>query len=207
LNGHGLHFKGDKVGYFVPVDGESEDRTTLVAMDGKGGLFERLQKCKAGRKLLLVNACRNDPTDGKAFAAEKARLDDEDRAEVPEGIAALYSCKPGQKSYQYPGTARKGSPNRSLFYHHAIEAWQGRYSGGKAVTVEHLFQEVRSRTTDDADDLFAKQQHPQARRLYKGEWVLNDLICAPDKKTIAAFEKLGAEYGRFVEDDSGVTEV
>src|SRR5262249_7281907 len=71
LNGHGLHFKGDKVGYFVPVDGEVEDRTTLVPMDGKGGVFDKLKGAKAERKLLLVNACRNDPLDEKAFAAKK----------------------------------------------------------------------------------------------------------------------------------------
>ena len=45
-------FKAEKVGYFVPVNGELEDKTTLVPMDGKDGLFGKLDKCAAERKLL-----------------------------------------------------------------------------------------------------------------------------------------------------------
>src|SRR5262249_25439903 len=71
LNGQGIHYKGDRVGYFVPVDGELERKGSLVPMNGPGGMFEKLQRCKAGRKLLLVNACRNDPADNTAFAARQ----------------------------------------------------------------------------------------------------------------------------------------
>jgi TPR repeat protein len=176
LNGHGLHFKGDKIGYFVPLDGRLEKKETLLPMEGKGGLFEKLKDCKAGRKLLLVNACRNDPLDDRAFAASKAKIDDEDRAEVPEGIAALYSCRAGQRSYEYPSDSKIGKPGRSLFYHHVIEAWKGRYSEGKAVTVEHVFREVRVRTARDASDLFEKLQQPQPRREYRDEWLVNERV-------------------------------
>jgi hypothetical protein len=88
LNGHGLHFKGEKAGYFVPLDGEVEKKDSLVAMEGKGGLFEQLKQCKAGRKLLLVNACRNDPLDDRAFAARKVKIDDEDKIRVSQGQPA-----------------------------------------------------------------------------------------------------------------------
>ena len=173
LNGHGLHFKGEKVGFFVPLDGEAQNKESLVPMDGKGGLFAKLKECKAGRRLMLVNACRNDPLDDRAFAVNKVKIDDEDPAEVPEGIAALYSCKPGQKSYEYPKDSKKGKPGRSLFYHHLIEAWNGEYSGGKPITLEHVFREVRRRTTSDATELFEKAQMPQPRREYDDEWVVN----------------------------------
>ena len=40
LSGHGLQFKGDPVSYFVPVDGKVADKTTLIPLDGKDGLYE-----------------------------------------------------------------------------------------------------------------------------------------------------------------------
>src|SRR5262249_22980586 len=61
---------------------------------------------------------------------------------------------------------------------HVIEAWQGSYSGGKKVTIEHLFREVHKRTASDADDLFGQDQQPHARREYEGEWVVNDRVLA-----------------------------
>jgi formylglycine-generating enzyme required for sulfatase activity len=184
LNGHGLHFKDDKVGYFVPLDGRVQKKETLLPMDGKGGLFEKLKECAASRKLLVVNACRNDPLDDAAFAVEKRKIDDEDKAEVPEGIAALYSCRPGQKSYEYPRDSTLGKPGRSLFFHHVIEAWQGKYAGGKPVTLEHLFNQVRVRTRRDASELFEKLQVPQARREYSDEWVVNNRVLARLEKEI-----------------------
>jgi formylglycine-generating enzyme required for sulfatase activity len=174
LNGHGLHFKGDKVGYFVPVDGKLARRPSLVPMDGPGGLFAKLKGCEAGSKLLLVNACRNDPLDASDFAAKV--IDDQDDAEVPAGIAALYSCRPGQKSYEYPEKSKVGKPGRSLFYHHLTQAWRGRYSAGKPVTVEHLFEEVRGRTAKDAAAVFAAKQIPEVRRKYDGRWVVNEAV-------------------------------
>ena len=172
LNGHGVHFAGDKVGYFCPVDAKLTDKDTLWATDGPGGLFEMLKGCKAKRKLLLVNACRNDPASDRSLAGNKIKLDDEDKDEVPEGIAALYSCKPGQKSYYYdPADAKTKGRERSLFMHHLIESWS---KPGK-VTVEDVFQAVRENAAADADTLFGRVQTPVVRREYKGEgeWLVH----------------------------------
>ena len=186
LNGHGLHFKGDKVGYFVPLDGRADNKSSLVPMDGKRGLFETLKECRAGRRLLLVNACRHDPLDEAAFAATRVKIDDEDGAEVPEGIAALYSCRKRQKSYEYPRNSSTGKPGRSLFYHHVIEAWKGKYAQGKPVTLEHLFSEVRVRTSKDASDLFGESQVPDSRREYHKEWALHERLVVQVKKEITS---------------------
>ena len=67
LDGHGLQFKGEKGSYFLPVDAELEDKKTMLPL---AGLFEKVSGCKAGAKLLLVNACRNDPL-ASDFAARR----------------------------------------------------------------------------------------------------------------------------------------
>ncbi len=167
LSGHGLQYKGDPVSYFVPIDGKLGDKKTLLPLDGPGGLYAKLKACKAKKKLLVVNACRNDPTVSVDFASNQAPLADEDRPdEVPQGIAALYSCKAGQKSYYDP--QRK----RALFFEHFIKAWQGEYSKGEKVTLEQVFAEVIARTRADADRTLRAKQSPQAMREFSGEWVV-----------------------------------
>ncbi len=167
LSGHGLQFKGEPVSYFVPLDGKASDKKTLIALSGKGGLYEQIKACKARRKLLIVNACRNDPAVSLAFAAHQVPLADEDRAgEVPEGIAAIYSCRAGQKSYYDP--ERK----LSLFFDHVVRAWRGEYSGGAAVTLEQFFRQVTEKTKADAINSFNRGQVPLVMREFQGEWVI-----------------------------------
>jgi formylglycine-generating enzyme required for sulfatase activity len=170
LDGHGLQFKGEKASYFLPVDAEFDDKKTMLPLSA---LFEKVSECKAGAKLMLVNACRNGPlADG--FAARRVKIDDKDEEAVPKGVAALFSCQPKQRSFEYPKDSKRGKPGRSLFFHHVIQAWKGEYSAGKPVTVEHLFREVHDRAAKDAADLHASKQVPEVRRKYEGVWVLNE---------------------------------
>jgi hypothetical protein len=174
LNGHGLQFKGERTGYYCPLDARVTDKSSLIPLDSEGGLFEMLQKSGAKRKLLIVNACRNDPTNNLALAASKVELDDGYNEEVPPGIAALYSCQKGQRSYYYDEKdERTKGRQRSLFFHHLIESWNGRYvEQGQKVTLEHVFNTVCRKTAADADSFFGQPQVPQPKRLYEGEWVV-----------------------------------
>jgi formylglycine-generating enzyme required for sulfatase activity len=170
LNGHGVQYRGEPTGYFCPVNADLLDKKTLVPMDGKDGIYGLLEQCKAKRKLLIVNACRNDPTRDLSFAAEKVQLVDRDETEVPKGIAAIFSCKPGQKSYYYP---EEKNIKRSMFYHHVIEAWRGKYAEGEKVTLDHVFDVVTRKTAADARNIFSEAQTPWPRRTYEGEWLLS----------------------------------
>ena len=191
LNGHGVQYKSDATGYFCPVNADLADKRTLVAMDGGDGIYKLLETCKARRKLLIVNACRNDPTRDVSFAAEKFQLVDKDESEVPNGIAALFSCKPGQKSYYYP---EEEKIERSMFYNHLIQAWRGQYAEGEKVTLDHVFDVVTRKTAADARRLFSESQTPWPRRLYEGEWlvakVATDLPKVPAKPKIVPGSKL-----------------
>ncbi len=176
LSGHGLQYKGDPVSYFVPVDGRVNDRDSLIALGGKGGLYEKVKSCKARRKVLFVNACRNNPTVGVDFANSKALLDEDRPGEVPEGMAALYSCSAGQKSYYDP--ERK----IALFFEHLIRAWKGEYSPGTAVTLDEVFRQVCVKTKDDAYHRYDAKQVPFPYREYQGDWVITAVAKPPVPK-------------------------
>jgi len=170
LSGHGVHFKGDRTGYFCPVDAKLNDKNTLIAMEGPGGLFDLLKNCKARRKLLIVNACRNDPSSDLAQAANKVNLDDEDGDQVPEGIAAIYSCKQGQKSYY------DDRRNLGIFFDHVIRSWKGEYlRGDNELTLESFFDQVITKTKTDVDKTLGESQIPVVRREYTGgAWLLSE---------------------------------
>ncbi len=165
LSGHGVHFKDDPTGFFCPLDADLKDKATLIPFEGKDGLFDQLKACKAKRKLLIVNACRNDPTSNRALAAEKIDLDDAAPEIVPEGVAAIYSCRAGQKSYYDP------KKQAGIFFDHVTRAWRGEYAKGEQhSTIEDFFREVSTRTKADADTAFGEAQVPEVKREYKEEW-------------------------------------
>jgi hypothetical protein len=185
LSGHGLQYKNDPVSYFVPVDGKVNDKSTLIPLSGKGGFYERLKACKAKQKLLIVNACRNDPSIDPSLAANTAELVDVDREEVPEGIAAIYSCRAGQKSY-YDKDYKRG-----LFFEHVIRAWRGDYSRDGAVTLEDVFEKVRDKTKTDASRKLQAAQTPVVQREYKGEWVVNAFVSLFNGRDLSGWDVVG----------------
>jgi hypothetical protein len=180
LSGHGVLFEGEKSGYFCPVDARLTPKTKLIPMDGAGGIFNRLEKCKAGRKLLISNTCRNAPSVARRddLAGDKIQLVDDYPETVPAGIAAIYSCDAGQKSYFDP---KRG---RSLFFIHLTEAWRGNYqSGDGPLTLESVFEQTRVKTKADANTTKGEKQFPVVRREYAGEWiVIHDLASKPKEK-------------------------
>lgn len=173
LSGHGIHFKNEKTGYFCPVDARLESKAKLLPMDGPGSIFEHLKNCKAARKLLIANACRNDPTSDLAMAARKAQIDDNDDDKVPPGIAAIYSCGVGEKSY-YDPDARRG-----LFFLHLTEAWRGAYHAGAGpLTLEDVFTTTIAKTKNDVYRRLGAKQVPITRREYVGSWMIQDRVAA-----------------------------
>jgi hypothetical protein len=56
--GHGVQFKGEDEVYFGPAGAHLGDRTTLVSLTE---VYRELERCPARFKLLLSDACRNDP--------------------------------------------------------------------------------------------------------------------------------------------------
>lgn len=124
LTGHGAHLKATDKLYFCPQETDLTDPATLVAIDDVMAQLDE-KHCAAANKVLLVDACRNDPADGAA-AGPPAELKSSTRPLVPDppgGTVALLSCSKGQLSHE------SATYKRGFLFHHVIEGL-----GGKAAT-------------------------------------------------------------------------
>ena len=153
--GHGLHFSGDKNSYFCPADAELGDRSTLLPI---ADVYAELEKCKAGVKVLLVDACRNDPFKDNTRAA-KMDLDSVTRPEVPEppkGVIAFFSCSENEKAYE-DKDLRHG-----VFFHYVIEGLQGAAAPEKGeVTLLALSEYVTRNVGDRVRAAYGQTQRPE----------------------------------------------
>lgn len=180
FSGHGVQFKGERQNYFCPLDGRVSDRKTLVPLDD---LYKRLDACKARKKLMLVDACRNDPASSVAKSKGVDRLESLSRPQgepVPEGIVALFSCTAGQQSYEWPALGH------GIFFHHVIEGWKGAAAVDGVVTVKSLQRYVEDNTEAYARKHVGASQTPVPRNDFNGTWVLK----AAAKPAAAAFQRL-----------------
>ncbi len=172
LNGHGVHFKGEKTSHFCPLDADLNTKKNLIPMDGPGGLYPMLETCKAKSKLLIAGMCRNDPKDFPADSQAADKIDLTSPETPPAGIAALYSCEAGQKTYFDPKAG-------SYFFKHLTAAWRGEYADDE-LTLDGVFESVRAKTKREvfAVSKGLKDQYPEVRRKYDGAWVVQpaDLV-------------------------------
>src|SRR5207248_2100176 len=77
--GHGVQFRGDATPYFCPADARLGDKATLLALSE---VYRELERCPARVKLLLVDACRNDPLADHSRARATVRLESSTRPAV-----------------------------------------------------------------------------------------------------------------------------
>ncbi|MFO0811477.1 MAG: SUMF1/EgtB/PvdO family nonheme iron enzyme [Gemmataceae bacterium] len=164
--GHGVQFAGEKQNYFCPLDAKLGDKKTLIALDD---VYRRLSECKAKRKLLLVDACRNDPASELARSREVAKLESVSRPQgepVPEGIVALFSCSAGQRSFEWPEL------QHGVFFHHVIEGWKGAAGRDGTVSLNDLTGYVTDKTKAFSRLKLGEAQIPQVRNDFSGTWVL-----------------------------------
>jgi hypothetical protein len=118
FSGHGVHLKKQNKLYFCPKGANLDDPRTLVSLDE---VYEELKASKAGVRVLVADACRNDPLEGKPAGDE--RLESVTRPLLPDpprGVAALFSCSKGQKSYE------SYEHKHGYFTHSLIEGLRGK---------------------------------------------------------------------------------
>src|SRR5262249_16471376 len=89
----GLQFDDPPDSYFCPTDAHPSKPETLVSLSR---LYGVLDKCEAGVKFLLVDACRNDPR-----SKGRKGVDGDSPPRQPKNTAALFSCSPGQRSFEH----------------------------------------------------------------------------------------------------------
>ena len=117
--GHGVQFRGDDEAYFCPADARLADKATLVSLSE---VYRELKKCPAGVKVLLVDACRNDPLADQSRARSTVQLESSNRptiAEPPAGVVALFSCSKGERAFEHDEL------KHGVFFHYVIQGLQG----------------------------------------------------------------------------------
>lgn len=139
LSAHGLQFGADKqTGAFLcPSDAVPRpDRTdTLIPVSD---LYRELDDSAAGVRVLLVDACRNDPAAPPAGRKRSAAAGLA-AAVPPQGVAALFSCGVGQESLEHPDL------KHGVFFHHVIEGLKGGAAGADGEVTFYSLAEFVSR--------------------------------------------------------------
>jgi formylglycine-generating enzyme required for sulfatase activity len=124
LAGHGLQVRVTERGkereecYFCPSDARPSDsrdyselaRTLLPLAE----VFRALDTSGAGARLLLVDACRNEPGTSR-------NLDVDHLPRPARGTAALFACKSGEMAYETP----KLGKGHGVFFHYVLEGLRG----------------------------------------------------------------------------------
>jgi formylglycine-generating enzyme required for sulfatase activity len=140
LAGHGIQatVKGKEESFFCPSDAQLNDPKTLL---GLSDLLAELDGSGAGTKLLLVDACRNDPTLGRGLTAPSL---------LPRGTAALCSCKSGERAFESP----KLGKGHGIFFFHVIDGLRGKARNKRGeVTWSSLADHVIDKVSDDVPRL------------------------------------------------------
>jgi TPR repeat protein len=133
MAGHGLQFGGDRDSYFCPADGNPTDRASLLSL---GRLLRDLDEC-GGTKLLLVDACRDDPAIGRGVGGGAA-------LQLPDEVAALFSCAAGERALEEDRYAH------GLFFYHVLQGLRGDAAGPDGeVTWLSLTDYVKKRVPAD----------------------------------------------------------
>lgn len=142
-SGHGLYLSGTS--YLCPTDSLlSEPTKTMVSLDS---VYQMLQSCPARQKLLLVDACRNDPSLTGAKSAATFNNSQEFMASLkqpPEGILLLTSCKEGQRSVEDPKFGH------GVFLYYLIEGLEGAADANRNGMISlfelYMYSELKTKT-------------------------------------------------------------
>ena len=183
LHGHSVQIdfvdeKGNKTPkfYFCPADATLDgvktanditDRNNLLPLEE---LYADLADCKATTKLLVVDACRNDPTSPNLFRESLASATLPKLPPPTGGTAAFFSCKVNQRAVEDVGL------QHGVFTHFLVKALQGEAdlpTAGKpadgVITFAELQVYVANNTYTHVFDKFKIRQSPELR----GEYDLN----------------------------------
>ena len=98
--GHGMQFTKEEGSFICPVDCDPRLKPTLI---GLKDLYQLMDQCGAGVKLLLIDACRDDPGAGRGI---------NDAPEPPSNVSAMFSCAQGQRASVPRIQARRLFPQR-----------------------------------------------------------------------------------------------
>jgi hypothetical protein len=173
LAGHGVQYtvtvggKDHDESFFCPCDAKLRDSKDLKELSRTmlplRELFKELDDSGAGARLLLVDACRNDPKDGR-------NLDVDTLPRPARGTAALFSCKSGERAFE---TDKLGK-GHGVFFFHVLQGLQKATDEQGDVTWDQLIAYVRGRVSRQVPTLIGggARQTPHLLANVEGDPVL-----------------------------------
>jgi formylglycine-generating enzyme required for sulfatase activity len=159
LAGHGLQFRGKKDAYFCPSDAQPF-ATRTASLLSLNQVYRQMDESRASVKLLLVDACRDDP--------ESSRGVDDSAPRPPRGVAALFSCSAGERAFE----TKKLGGGHGVFFHFVIEGLQGKAKDPKgAVTWHSLVGYVTEQVSEEVPEIIGggARQTPHQMTDLKGK--------------------------------------
>ena len=166
FSGHGLQFKNDDTNYYCPIDAkpDTNNKHTLVSLTD---VYLKLEKCKANTKLLLVDACRNDPLSSTAKAARRIQIQPVFARPAPVfsgGTIAIFSCSESEQSFEHPDL------KSGLFFHFVNRALAGEADADddNVVDLGELENFATKNVQKWAQANLGKSQTPESRGTKRG---------------------------------------
>ncbi len=152
LAGHGMQPLGSKEAYFCPrdanptTDGSNPTKPkTLVAL---GEILKQVDDSGVGHKLLLVDACRNDPNVRGRRGVERV-----DVSALPPQTGVLLSCGPGEFSFEH----KSFGTGHGAFFFEVIEGLKGAAKDEDGeITWESLRAFVRKHVAAKVREVFGR---------------------------------------------------
>ena len=159
LAGHGVQFQGENESYFCPADARLADKSTLIPLSE---IYKALENSRAGLKLLLVDACRNDPQSQNSRDREVVKLESVTRPQrtpPPGGVVAFFSCSEGEKAFEH------AELKHGVFFHFVIQALKGAAVGPDQndVLVPDLVKYVTRQVKDFVREKYGVKQQPELK--------------------------------------------
>jgi len=171
LAGHGVQYDlieaGKKVArfYFCPADADIAKTTSVADITDRNRLIDlselyaAMNECKAGGKLLLVDACRNDPTK-PTLTRSLNSVTLPALPPPPGGVAAFFSCSADQRAFE------DSALKHGVFFHHVIEGLSGaadsstsKRKADNQITIGELTEHVSAATYD-----FVREKYQGAKQ-------------------------------------------
>ena len=159
LAGHGVQFQGENESYFCPADARLADKSTLIPLSE---IYKALENSRAGLKVLLVDACRNDPQSQNSRSREVVKLESVTRPQrtpPPGGVVAFFSCSEGEKAFEHADL------KHGVFFHFVIQALKGAAVGPDQndVLVPDLVKYVTRQVKDFVREKYGVKQQPELK--------------------------------------------
>ena len=151
MSGHGIEADGEA--RFCPPDTNPSDllRTTVSIKN----IFESLEQSKATFKLMIVDACRDNPFTTRSVAGASAL---QTLADPPSGVMLLQSSRSGQVSYE------DSELQRGVFTHYIVEGLRGKAADKEGrITLLGLTKYTMDETPLHVLNRFRSSQQPYLR--------------------------------------------